>query len=136
MAALEAQAASLNATFAKGAYASPAQVVDPAKWRGATSAVSAASRAYRDAASSSGLLNTQQIRSTSEAEKYTRALQKQKLTMSQMWQARKGIMKEVYADQLRQQRMTAQYWGTDTAGKHVTDITLPKNVPSELDNWR
>jgi hypothetical protein len=135
MAALTAQSEALNATFAKTAYATPPDIVDPTKWRNGTSAITAASRAYREAASSSGLLETQQIRSTSEADKYTRALQKQKLSIQDMVK-HQGIMKEVYRDQLRQQRMTAQYWGTDTAGKHVTDISLPKNVPTELDTWR
>lgn len=135
LAALQAQAASLNAAFSKGAYATPPKIVDPAAWRQGGRAIDAASKAYRNAAASSGLLNTQQIRSVSETEKYTRALQKQKLGLRDMIK-HQGIMREVYRDQLRMQRMTAQHWGTDTMGRHVTDITMPKNVPTELDNWR
>lgn len=135
LAALQAQAASLNAVFEKGAYAKGARLVDPVAWQTATSAITQTSRVYRDAASSSGLFNTQQIRATTEAERYTKALQKQKLTMGEMLKHR-GIMKEVYRDQLRMQRMTAQYWGTDSLGRAVTDITMPKNVPQDLDTMR
>jgi TP901 family phage tail tape measure protein len=131
LAALEAQAASLNATLSKRAYAAPG-TVDPKGWKTATDAVNVASRAYRNAASSSGLMTTQQIKATSEAERYTKALQKQKLSMGDMLRHR-GIMKQVYQDQLRYQRMAAQYWGTDTAGRAVTDIAIPKNVPRDLD---
>lgn len=130
LAALEAQAASLGAVFSKNAYAS-AGGVDPQRWRVASEAVHRASRIYRDAASSSGLLTTQQIRATSQAEKYTQALQKQKLSFADM-RKHSGIMKQVYQDQLRYQRMTAQYWGTDMSGRAITDISIPKNVPQEL----
>jgi TP901 family phage tail tape measure protein len=135
LAALEAQAASLNAAFAKGAYAQAPAIVDQKAWKRGSDAVKMASRAYLQAASSSGLLTAKQIQATSESEKYTKALQKQKLTMGDMIRHR-GIMREVYRDQLRYQRMTAQYWGTDTAGRAVTSITVPKNVPHDLDNMR
>lgn len=133
LAALQAQAAALSSVFTRGAYAKPPNLVDPDSWRQSTRAVHEASRVYRDAASSSGLLTSQQIRATSEAERYTKALQKQKLTLGDM-RRHAGIMKQVYADQLRYQRMTAQYWGTDSAGRAITDITVPNNVPRDLDN--
>lgn len=132
LAALEAQAASLGAVFQKNAYAKAPTLVDPTSWKVSTRAVHEASRVYRDAASSSGLLTSQQIRATSEAERYTKALQKQKLTFGEM-RKHAGIMKQVYQDQLRYQRMTAQYWGTDMSGRAITDITIPKNVPRDLD---
>src|SRR3982750_316360 len=84
LAALEAQAAALNATFAKNAYARAPEIVDQKAWKRGTDAITAASRAYRTAASSSGLLTTQQIKATSEAERYTSALQKQKLSFNDM----------------------------------------------------
>lgn len=132
LAALQAQAASLGAVFAQNAFARPPALVDPSAWQRSTRAVHEASNAYRNAVSSSGILTSQQIRATSEAERYTKALQKQKLTMGEM-RRHHGIMKQVYADQLRYQRMTAQYWGTDSAGRAITDITIPKNVPRDLD---
>lgn len=132
LASLEAQAASLRTVFESNAYAKPPAVVDPTAWRQSTAAVNSASRAFRDAASSSGLFQTQQIRSISEAERYTKALQKQKLSMKDMIKHR-GIMKEVYNDQLRYQRMTAQYWGTDHMGRAITDIAIPNSVPKDLD---
>lgn len=132
LAALQAQAASLGNVFTKNAYATPPAVTDVSRWKAASRAVHEASNVYRAAASSSGLLSTQQIRATSEAEKYTKALQKQKLTLSDM-RKHSGIMKQVYQDQLRYQRMTAQYWGTDSAGRAITDITIPKSVPRDLD---
>lgn len=130
--ALRAQAASLGAVFESNAYAKPPAVVDPVAWQKSTRAVHEASNVYRNAVSSSGMLTSQQIRATSEAEKYTKALQKQKLTLGDM-RKHQGIMKQVYQDQLRYQRMTAQYWGTDSAGRAITDITIPRNVPRELD---
>lgn len=132
LAALEAQAASLANVFSQNAYARPPALVDPTSWQASTRAVHEASNAYRNAVSSSGLLTTQQIRATAESERYTKALQKQKLTMGEMFRHR-GIMKQVYNDQLRYQRMTAQYWGTDSAGRAITDITIPRNVPRDLD---
>jgi hypothetical protein len=81
------------------------------------------------------VFTTQQIRATSETEKFTKALQKQKLSLGDMrknW----GIMKEVYRDQLRFQRMAAVYHGTDVAGRGITDIVIPKNVPTDLDTMR
>lgn len=135
LARLQAQAAALASVFKQGAYARPPELVNPTAWRTSTKAVHEASRVYRDAASSSGLFNTQQIRATSEAERYTKALQKQKLTLSDMRKHR-GIMREVYRDQLRMQRMTAQYWGTDSAGRAITDIAVPKSVPRDLDTMR
>lgn len=132
--ALKAEAASLNQIFNKSAYAA-AGTVDSTSWQNATAAVSAASRTYRDAASSSGLFTTQQIKAVSETERYTRALQKQKLALVDMIKHR-GIMREVYRDQLRYQRMTAQYWGTDSQGRAITDIAIPKNVPKDLDTLR
>lgn len=134
LAALEAQAASLGAVFSKNAYAKPPELVNTTAWKNASRAVHEASNVYRAAASSSGLLTTQQIRATSETEKYTKSLQKQKLTFGDM-RKHAGIMKQVYQDQLRYQRMTAQYWGTDMAGRAITDITIPKNVPRDLDNF-
>lgn len=132
LAALEAQAASLGAVLSKSAYADPMGSVDPNRWKIAARGVHEASNAYRNAASSSGLFTTQQIRAVSETERYTKALQKQKLTLSDM-RKHAGIMKQVYQDQLRYQRMTAQYWGTDSAGRAITDIAIPKNVPRDLD---
>lgn len=133
--ALQAEAASLGAVFERSAYAKPPGAVDPTRWKVATEAVHRASRVYRDAASSSGLMTTQQIRATSEAERYTKALQKQKLSMGEMIRNR-GVMKQVYADQLKYQRMSAQYWGTDMSGRAITDIAIPKNVPADLDTMR
>lgn len=132
LAALQAQAASLGAVFAQSAFARPPALVDPVSWQRSTRAVHEASNAYRNAVSSSGLLTSQQIRATAESERYTKSLQKQKLTLGEI-RKHSGIMKEVYRDQLRYQRMTAQYWGTDSAGRAITDITIPKNVPRELD---
>lgn len=130
--ALRAQAASLGAVFEKGAYANPPELVNVERWRSASRAVHEASNAYRDAASSSGLVTTQQIRATAESERYTKALQRQKLTLTEMRRS-SGLMKKAYEDQLRLQRMTAQYWGTDSAGRAITDITVPTNVPRDLD---
>lgn len=133
LAALEAQASSLNSVLNSKAYATPPAVIDRNSWKIGSNAVNMASRAFREAASSSGLLYTQQIKATSEAENYTKALQKQKLTLGDM-RKHQGILKQVYQDQLRYQRMAAQYWGTDTSGRAVTDIAIPKNVPKDLDN--
>lgn len=121
--------------FKQSAYAKAPALVDPTAWKQSTRAVHEASNAYRNAASSSGLFNTQQIRATSEAEKYTKALQKQKLSFSDM-RKHQGIMREVYRDQLRMQRMSVQHWGTDSAGRAVTDIAVPKSVPRDLDTMR
>lgn len=134
LAAVQAQAATLATTFTSAAYANTPGAVNPTGWKAASRAVHEASNAYRNAASSSGLLTAQQVRATSEAEKYTKALQKQKLSFADM-RKHSGIMKQVYADQLRIQRMTAQYWGTDVAGRAITDITVPKNAPKDLDTY-
>lgn len=130
--ALKASSASLSAVFQKGAYANPPELVNTDKWRAASRAVHEASNTFRDAASSSGLWTTQQIRATSEAERYTKALQKQKLTLTDM-RRNMGLMKRAYEDQLRLQRMTAQYWGTDSSGRAITDIAIPTRVPRDLD---
>lgn len=135
LAALEAQAASLGAVFDRNARTRGIGLVDPQAWQRATTAIDRASNAYRNAISSTGLMTTQQIRATSETERYTKALQGQKLSMQDMWKHR-GIMKEVYRDQLRYQRMTAQYWGTDVQGRAITDIAVPKSVPKDLDTMR
>lgn len=135
LAALRAQAAALGDVFKQNAYAKAPASVDPERWKAGTRAVHEASNAYRQAASSSGLFNTQQIRATSEAERYTKQLQKQKMALGDMMKHR-GIMREVYRDQLRYQRMSAQYWGTDTAGKGITDIAVPRSVPRDLDTMR
>jgi murein DD-endopeptidase MepM/ murein hydrolase activator NlpD len=135
LAALETQAASLNAELLKTSRAQPPAIIDAGAWKRGSDAVTIASRAYREAASSSGILNTQQIRATSEAERYTQSLQKQKLSLMDIIK-HQGIMKQVYQDQLKYQRMTAQYWGTDMSGRAVTDITIPKNVPDDLDTMR
>lgn len=132
LAALEAQAASLRGVFTSNAFAKSPAIVDPTAWQKSTRAVHEASNAYRNAVSSSGLLTSQQIRATAESEKYTKSLQRQKLTLGEMTK-HQGIMKQAYQDQLRYQRMTAQYWGTDTAGRAITDITIPQNVPRDLD---
>lgn len=81
------------------------------------------------------MFNTQQIRATSETEKYTKALQKQKLTLGDM-RKHKGIMRDVYREQLRMQRMSVQYWGTDSAGRAIADVAVPKSVPKDLDTMR
>ena len=130
--ALESAAERLNGVLAATAYAKSPMLVDPSAWQRGTGAVTQASNAYRAAASSSGVLTTQQIRATTEAEKYTKALQKQKLSMGDIIKNR-GVVREMYRDQLRYQRMTAQYWGTDQMGRAVTDITIPKSVPKDLD---
>lgn len=135
MAALEGQATALSNSFNKMGWASADEVVNPGKWRTATNAIEASSKAYRNAASSSGLLTTQQIRANSETKRYTDLLDKQKLSFRDMIKNH-GIMKDVYRDQLRMQRMTAQSWGTDEQGRQVIDVTMPKNVPAELDSWR
>jgi murein DD-endopeptidase MepM/ murein hydrolase activator NlpD len=135
LAALETQAAALNATLSKQSHAQAPAIIDANAWKRGSDAVTIASRAYREAASSSGILNTQQIRATSEAERYTQSLQKQKLSLMDIIK-HQGIMKQVYQDQLKYQRMTAQYWGTDMSGRAVTDITIPKNVPDDLDTMR
>lgn len=133
--ALETQAAGLAKVLQSSAFASTPAGLDPVKWRASTTAVEQASRIYRDAASSSGLLQMQQIRATSETDKMTRALQRQKVGVGEMvknW----GIMKQVYRDQLRGQKMTIQNWGTDSSGKSIIDVSIPKNVPGELDTVR
>lgn len=135
LAALETQAAALNAALSKMSHAKSPAIIDREAWKQGSDAVTLASSAYRQAASSSGLLNVQQIRATSEAEKYTQSLQKQKLSLMDIIK-HQGIMKQVYQDQLRYQRMTAQYWGTDTSGRAVTDITIPKSVPTDLNTMR
>src|SRR6478735_7181846 len=100
MMGLEAQAQALSNTFGKMGTANPAkEIVNPTKWRTATSAIDAASKAYRDAASSSGLLTTQQIRANSETKRYTELLNKQKLGLRDMVKNH-GIMRDVYRDQL------------------------------------
>jgi len=135
LAGLEAQAGALNKVLTGGAYAKPPQLVRPETWNQASAAVNTASRTFRDALSSSGKFTTQQIRATSEAERYTQAIQKQKLSLGEMIK-HQGILKQVYQDQLRMQKMSAQYWGTDTQGRAVTDITMPTRVPQELDTWQ
>jgi len=136
MAALQGQAEALSSSFEMMGKANPAkELVNPTKWRVATNAIETASKAYRDAASSSGLLTSQQIRANSETKRYNELLQKQKLSFRDMMKHH-GIMKEVYRDQLRMQRMTSQYWGTDAQGRSVFDVTMPANVPKELDNWK
>lgn len=138
LAALTAQVDALNASLQKGALGTTGHTpvaLDAGRWKQAAAAVEVASSTYRDAASSSGLFTTQQIRAVSETERFTKALQQQKLSMGDMIRNR-GIMKGVYDDQLKMQRMTAQYWGTDSQGRGITDITMPKNVPTELDKWR
>lgn len=133
LAALQTQAAALAKTLQSNAYAASPAALDPIKWRASTTAVEQASKIYRDAASSSGLLTMQQVRATSETEKMTRALQKQKVSLGEMLKNR-GLMMQVYRDQLRGQRMTVQNWGTDSSGKTIMDISVPKNVPADLDN--
>lgn len=133
--ALRAEAEALGKTFENRAFASGPMIVDQKRWQAASRAVHETSGAFRNAAASSGLFTTQQIRATSEAEKYTKALQKQKLSFNDMrknW----GIMKQVYQDQLRYERMVATYRGSDLSGRGVTDIAIPKNVPQDLDTMR
>ena len=135
LAALEAEAAALGKTLRSNALAKSPDIIAPQKWKVASRAVHEASATFRNAAASSGVFTTQQIRATSETEKFTKALQKQKLSLGDMrknW----GIMKEVYRDQLRFQRMAAVYHGTDVAGRGITDIVIPKNVPADLDTIR
>lgn len=135
LAALQGQAAALAKVLQSNAYAASPAALDPIKWRASTRAVEEASRIYRDAASSSGLLQMQQIRATSETDKMTRALQRQKIGLGEMLKNR-GLLNQVYKDQLRGQKMTVQNWGTDGAGKTVMDVSIPKNVPGELDNLK
>lgn len=132
LAKLRAEAAALNATLTKGALATTPAALNPRAWEQAARGMTAASNTYRNVASASGLLTAQQIRATSETEKYTKALQKQKLTAGEMLR-HYDSMKAVYRDQLRYQRMTANYLGTDANGRGITDITIPTNVPKELD---
>lgn len=132
LAALEAQAAGLANVFRQNVYAKSPALVDPGAWKNGSRAVHEASNTFRAAAASSGHFTAEQIRATSEAERYTKALQKQKLTLGEMRKHR-GIMRQVYADQLRYQRMVTQSWGPDGTGRMVTDVIVPKGYQKSLD---
>lgn len=133
LAALTKQASALQAAFAANSFAKTPAAIDPYAWTASSKAVSAASGTFRDALAQSQLFTTQQIVARKESERFTEQLKKQNLTFKEM-RNNKGIMAEVWRDQARFQRMTAQYWGQDTRGRAVTDIAVPTNVPTDLKN--
>lgn len=133
--AVTAEAKMLGAVLQTASRAQLPAIVDPGRWKQASRAVHEASNEFRRAAASSGLFEARQIRATSEVENFTKALQKQKLSWGDMrknW----SIMKQVYTDQLRFQRMAAVYQGSDSAGRGITDVLIPKTAAAELDTAR
>lgn len=133
LAALTKQAGALQSAFAAGAFAKTPAMIDPDAWNAGSKAVSAASSTFRNALAQSQMFTTQQIVARKESERFTEQIKKQNLSFSEMNKNR-GIMNEVWRDQAKFQRMTAQYWGEDTRGRAVTDIAVPKNTPTDLKN--
>lgn len=106
--------------------------LDPDRWMKATRAMETASMVYRNAAASSGMLNTQNQRVVSQTEKYTELLKRQKVTIGDMIKNRK-VLNATYREQLAMERMTATMWGTDARGRQIFDVTTPRAVGKELD---
>lgn len=136
VASLQKQFATLNAEMqavSTGSYRTSG-MPDAAKYARTAASVEVMSKAFRNAANSTGLFEVTQHRIGSQTQEYTKLLQKQKLSFRDIIKNR-SILKATYAEQLRMQKSFVTSWGRDASGNMMADMVVPKTAIQDMDSF-
>jgi len=107
--------------------------VDPSGFRRLAKAAEINSRQFRDAAASTGLFETQQVRVNAATDEYVKKLNAQKIGFREMIKQRK-IATAAYREQLAMEQMIVrQNPASSLRGKQTFDVIWPKEYEKNLD---
>lgn len=107
--------------------------VNPTGYANMQRQVARSSETWRNAAASTGLFTTQQLKLNSATEQYTELLKKQKLSLNDLRKNRQ-VMKDAYREQIALQNMVVRENPiANASGKRLYDVAVPTSVAKELD---
>jgi TP901 family phage tail tape measure protein len=98
-------------------------------------AVASSATAFRNNIRNTGSMSVETMRVTSAAENYTKALQKQDITLRQAIKNRQtfnAVLREQYA----LSRASAMQWTQGNRGRSTLDLIVPTDAPARLGNFR
>ncbi|AXH66809.1 tape measure protein [Streptomyces phage StarPlatinum] len=98
-------------------------------------AVPAIAAGFRNNVRSLGNMSVETMRVTSASEMYTKALQKQDVTLRQALRNRQTF-NQVLREQYALSRAAAVQWTTNSRGGSTLDLIVPRDAPSRLGNFR
>ena len=128
---MEKQVAALNAQFAK--MINLQSGVDSRGFSRMAHAASMSSRVYRDALSSTGMFEVQQLRVNRATDEYIDKLKAQKLSFRQLAKERKVAM-AAYKEQLALENMVVNRRASSNRhGKDHLDVSYPRAISREMD---
>ncbi|QGH76368.1 tape measure protein [Streptomyces phage Daubenski] len=104
--------------------------------RGMTpAALSANQAAFRNQVRSLGSMTTETMRVASASEMYTKALQKQDISLRQALRNRQTF-NQVLREQYQLSRAASVQWTTGTRGASTMDLIVPRDAPERLGKFR
>ena len=128
---LQTQVAATNVELGK--FVALNDSVDAKGYENMTKAAAMNSKAFRNAAASTGMFEVQQLRVNRATEDYVKLLQKQQLSFKKMRQQR-DIATKAYKEQLAMENMLVrQNQGGTVHNKSVLDVAYPKLISKDLD---
>jgi hypothetical protein len=98
-------------------------------------AVPAIAAGFRNNVRSLGNMSVETMRVTSASEMYTKALQKQDVTLRQALRNRQTF-NQVLREQYALSRAAAVQWTTNSRGGSTLDLIVPRDAPARLGNFR
>ena len=128
---LEAQVTALNAQLAQ--MVALQNGVDPTGYERMSRAAAQNSKVFRNAAASTGMFEVQQLKVNKATDEYIKKLNKQQLSFRELYKQRK-IASAAYKDQLAMENMMIRKNQSSIShGKHLLDVTYPKEISKDLD---
>lgn len=98
-------------------------------------AVASSATAFRNNVRGLGNMSVETMRVTSAAENYTKALQKQDITLRQAIKNRQTF-NQVLREQYALSRASAMQWTQGNRGRSTLDLIVPTDAPARLGNFR
>lgn len=98
-------------------------------------AVASSATAFRNNVRGLGNMSLETMRVTSAAENYTKALQKQDITLRQAIKNRQTF-NQVLREQYALSRASAMQWTQGNRGRSTLDLIVPTDAPARLGNFR
>lgn len=98
-------------------------------------AVASSATAFRNNVRNLGNMSVETMRVTSAAENYTKALQKQDITLRQAIKNRQTF-NQVLREQYALSRASAMQWTQGNRGRSTLDLIVPTDAPARLGNFR
>lgn len=99
------------------------------------SAVASSATAFRNNVRGLGNMSVETMRVASAAENYTKALQKQDITLRQAIKNRQTF-NQVLREQYALSRASAMQWTQGNRGRSTLDLIVPTDAPARLGNFR